>query len=60
MVINALIAGTVSDVLNPRKADKATGGFRNWTFMSVHMWGESPYGKWILVIVDDVRVDCFL
>lgn len=45
--------GTVSDVLNPRKADKATGGFRNWTFMSVHMWGESPYGKWILVIVDD-------
>ena len=30
-------------------------GFINWPFMSVHSWGENPYGQWKLQVVDKVN-----
>ena len=30
-------------------------GFKNWTFMSVHNWGEDPRGTWKMTIKDRVK-----
>ncbi|XP_053380579.1 neuroendocrine convertase 2-like [Mercenaria mercenaria] len=45
--------GTDSRILRQRKLDYETGRF-DWTFMSVHNWGENPAGNWT------VRMDDFL
>lgn len=49
-------SGTRVEVLAPRKLDKSSAGFRNWTFMSVMTWGEDPNGIWTFTVADNVRV----
>ncbi|XP_067842304.1 PC3-like endoprotease variant B [Heptranchias perlo] len=44
--------GTKSKLLEVRTADNSKTGLQNWTFMSVHSWGEKPKGLWILTITD--------
>lgn len=39
-------------LLSRRKNDKSKNGFSNWFFTSLHFWGESPDGKWTLLIRD--------
>ncbi|KAL5017915.1 hypothetical protein ScPMuIL_003637 [Solemya velum] len=38
--------GTETMLLSERPRDVSTKGFKNWTFMSVHSWGEQPSGTW--------------
>ncbi len=33
-----------------RKNDYLEGQFKDWPFMSVHFWGEKPFGTWKLEI----------
>lgn len=43
-------SGTRSMILTRRpKDDDSKDGFTNWPFMSTHIWGENPRGKWRLV-----------
>ena len=42
--------GTESTLLSRRPVDESSQGFDNWAFMSTHCWGESPIGKWKLLI----------
>ncbi|XP_072433688.1 PC3-like endoprotease variant B isoform X1 [Chiloscyllium punctatum] len=44
--------GTKSMLLAVRSFDESQEGLKNWTFMSVHFWGENPNGAWILKITD--------
>lgn len=39
--------------LHGRSHDTAKLGFSNWPFMSVHSWGEKPFGMWQLEIHND-------
>lgn len=43
-------AGTKSTLLAQRPHDSSRSGFHNWPFMTVHMWGERPLGKWVLEV----------
>ncbi|XP_055924255.1 neuroendocrine convertase 1-like [Argiope bruennichi] len=45
-------AGTVSMVLSRRERDSSAIGFKSWTFLSVHFWGENPVGKWKVLVRD--------
>jgi subtilisin-like proprotein convertase family protein len=45
-------AGTLSEILNRRKNDNSTKGFKGWAFMSVHFWGENPSAVWTVKIGD--------
>lgn len=45
--------GTRSTLLAQRPNDHAEQGFRNWPFMTVHNWGESPNGIWTLEVHND-------
>ncbi|GFU97873.1 neuroendocrine convertase 1 [Trichonephila clavipes] len=45
-------AGTESMVLSRRERDSSAIGFKNWTFLSVHFWGENPAGRWRVLIRD--------
>lgn len=47
--------GTTSNILTYRPRDKAMMGFTDWTFMSVHFWGEQPQGSWTLRVRDKHR-----
>ena len=40
--------GTNSTLLSQRRYDYYPGGYIDWSFMSVHFWGEDPSGKWML------------
>jgi len=40
--------------LTERPLDTSAVGFKAWTFMSVHTWGENPQGSWTLTISDQV------
>ncbi|CAD6184719.1 unnamed protein product [Caenorhabditis auriculariae] len=44
--------GTVSELLAPRRADDSLDGLRDWTFVSVHFWGEPSLGSWQLTILN--------
>ncbi|CAH1158384.1 unnamed protein product [Phyllotreta striolata] len=48
--------GTKVVLLANRPHDNSRGGFNVWPFMSVHSWGESPYGTWQLDIHNDGRL----
>ncbi|ORY39097.1 hypothetical protein BCR33DRAFT_682101 [Rhizoclosmatium globosum] len=48
-------AGTKSFLATPRPFDVSTDGFDPWTFMSVHYWGEKPFGDWTLEIFTSVQ-----
>lgn len=45
-------SGTKTMLLSERPSDMSDAGFKDWTFMSVHNWGESPAGTWKLFIRD--------
>ena len=42
--------GTVSRLLEPRPKDREKDRFFRWRFTSVHFWGESTEGKWLLTL----------
>jgi len=44
--------GTRSCLLPVRSEDTSDEGFKKWAFMTTHMWGEDPRGKWTLEIKD--------
>ena len=41
-------------LLSQRPLDRSRDGFTDWTFMSVHSWGENPRGTWKLKFYDAV------
>lgn len=43
--------GTISKLLSSRPKDMSRL-ISNWTFSSVHFWGESPKGEWKLDIIN--------
>lgn len=43
---------TVSEMLSTRKNDNARGGI-DFTFMTVHNWGENPSGDWEVKVCDN-------
>lgn len=44
-------SGTTSTILIYRSQDDTTSAsYHNWPFMSVHYWGENPFGQWTLVL----------
>ncbi|XP_055326516.1 furin-like protease 1 [Sitodiplosis mosellana] len=48
-------AGTKVTLLTSRSHDNSRSGFNQWPFMSVHTWGESPHGQWLLEIRNEGR-----
>ncbi|KAJ8968362.1 hypothetical protein NQ317_009525 [Molorchus minor] len=48
--------GTRVTLLAHRVHDVSRQGFDTWPFMSVHSWGESPFGTWQLEIHNDGRL----
>ncbi|XP_019765188.1 furin-like protease 1 isoform X4 [Dendroctonus ponderosae] len=48
--------GTKVTLLAHRTHDNSRAGFSYWPFMSVHSWGESPFGTWKLEIHNDGRL----
>ena len=44
--------GTETTLLSERDQDTSAEGFKNWSFMSVHNWGENPKGIWTIKIMD--------
>lgn len=49
-------SGTKSDILSERRLDSSKDGI-NFTFMTVHNWGENPSGRWTLVVQDNPSGD---
>lgn len=49
--------GTKTILLSERPMDLSGEGFKNWTFMSVHNWGEDPRGTWKMNIRDKTGED---
>lgn len=47
-------SGTQSDILSERPKDESRNGI-DFTFMTVHNWGENPTGRWTLVVRDNAR-----
>ena len=45
-------SGTSSNLLAPRNLDISNKGLKDWSFMTVHLWGENPVGVWTLYIGD--------
>lgn len=48
--------GTQTTLLSERDQDSSPDGFKNWSFMSVHNWGEDPKGLWTIKIMDTVKL----
>lgn len=48
--------GTKVTLLAHRSHDTSRLGFNHWPFMSVHSWGEPPFGTWQLEIHNDGRL----
>nr|AAB06591.1 prohormone convertase 1 [Aplysia californica] len=44
--------GTVTPVMLERKYDSSSKGFKQWSLMSVHTWGENPEGTWKFRVAD--------
>lgn len=40
--------GTKSNLLHPRYLDNAKNNIKQWPFMTIQSWGESPSGKWVV------------
>lgn len=49
--------GTPSEILSYRKNDLSEKGIKHFPFMTVFNWGESPLGKWKLVVETRPRRD---
>jgi proprotein convertase subtilisin/kexin type 1 len=54
---NIFLLGTQTTLLSERDQDSSTDGFKNWSFMSVHNWGEDPKGLWTIKITDGVMIE---
>jgi hypothetical protein len=54
---NIGLLGTQTTLLSERDQDSSTDGFKNWSFMSVHNWGEDPKGLWTIKITDGVMIE---
>lgn len=50
--------GTETVLLTRRPKDTSKEGFKNWKFLSLHLWGENPNGVWKLVIRDKSSRNC--
>ena len=54
-------SGTSSTLLPFRAGDTPPGQYPNWSFMSVHYWGENPSGQWELTFTyqgtDEATID---
>ena len=48
-------SGTKSTLLAKRPHDSSRSPFTAWPFMSVHTWGEMPFGVWQLEIHNEGR-----
>lgn len=48
-------ANTRATLLARRPHDVSRAGFDSWPFMSVHTWGETPFGTWELEIHNEGR-----
>lgn len=48
-------ANTKATLLARRPHDVSRAGFDSWPFMSVHTWGETPFGTWELEIHNEGR-----
>ena len=44
-------SGTLSTLLSHRDNDGSSGGYIDWSFMSVMFWGEDPIGEWSLSVI---------
>ncbi len=42
--------GTKSTLLQKRPRDSSKDGFKKWSFLTVHSWGEMAMGTWKLEI----------
>lgn len=49
-------SGTKSILLTPRIRDNSNEGFQDWPFMTVHCWGEKPFGVWKLEIYNQGKL----
>ncbi|XP_050428302.1 furin-like protease 1 isoform X2 [Adelges cooleyi] len=49
-------SGTRSTLLAPRAHDNSHAGFHVWPFMTVHMWGERPFGVWQLTVHNEGKL----
>lgn len=43
-------SGTNSVLLRRRPLDTSSQGFEQWSFTSLHFWGENPVGNWTLTV----------
>lgn len=50
------LSETVSHMLESRIRDKSKEGLKNWIMDSIHMWGESPRGEWVVKFMDIVSI----
>lgn len=41
-------------MLSTRRYDDSDKGLHDWTFMTVHCWGENPKGVWTLNVTDNI------
>lgn len=48
-------ARTRATLLARRPQDASKKSFQDWPFMSVHTWGEMPFGVWLLEIHNEGR-----
>ena len=46
--------GTRNEMLSTRRYDDSDKGLHDWTFMTVHCWGENPKGVWTLNVTDNI------
>lgn len=43
-------------MLSTRRYDDSRNGLHDWTFMTVHNWGENPKGVWIMNVTDNLNI----
>ena len=41
-------------MLSTRRYDDSKNGLHDWTFMTVHCWGENPKGVWVMNVTDNI------
>lgn len=41
-------------MLSTRRYDDSKNGLHDWTFMTVHNWGENPKGVWVMNVTDNI------
>ncbi|EDO38851.1 predicted protein [Nematostella vectensis] len=47
-------SGTRNEMLSTRRYDDSKNGLHDWTFMTVHNWGENPKGEWVMNVTDNL------